>query len=120
MMSIRCGPLAALAAACALGAAGCASLPDTNALIERHTGQAARFENARGELSAKQSAAVLAGLKSKSGDIDILEKQIVLEQAIAVSPLVLGNRIVLLQDGAATYPAMFAAIRAARDNINME
>ena len=101
-------------------AAGCAALPDTDALIERHAGQAARFENARGPLSAQKSAAILAELKRKSGDIDILDKQIALEQAIVGSPLILGNKVILLQDGAATYAAMFAAIRNARDHINLE
>jgi len=105
---------------CLLAAAGCATLPDTDALIERHSGQAARFENASGPISAQRSAAVLAELKRKSGDIDILEKQIALEQAIVGSPLILGNKVLLLQDGPDTYSAMFAAIRAARDHINLE
>ena len=111
---------AAVAGLCLFAMAGCATLPDTDALIERHNGQAARFENARGPLSEKQSAVVLAELKRKSGDIDILEKQIALEQAINDSPLVIGNKVTLLQDGAATYPAMFAAMRNARDHINLE
>lgn len=100
--------------------AGCASLPDAVTLIERHTGQAAKFENASGPVSQKKSAAILAELKRKSGDIDILEKQIALEQSINDSPLVLGNKVTLLQDGAATYSAMFSAIRNARDHINVE
>jgi len=112
--------LAAVTAFCLLAAAGCATLPDTDALVERHTGQAARFENARGALSARKGAAILAELKRKSGDLDILEKQIVLEQAVAGSPLIVGNKVTLLQDGAATYAAMFAAIRKARDHINLE
>ena len=119
-MAVRALGFAAWAGLCLLAAAGCATLPDTDALIERHTGQAARFESARGPMSARQNAAVLANLKGKSGDIDILEKQIVLEQAINDSPLILGNKVTLLQDGAATYPAMFAAIRSARDHINLE
>ncbi|MBS1198258.1 MAG: Phospholipase D/Transphosphatidylase [Proteobacteria bacterium] len=112
--------LAAAMAICLFVAAGCATLPDTDALIERHTGQAARFENARGALSTQKSAAILAKLKGQSGDIDILEKQIVLEQAIAGSPLILGNKVTLLQDGEATYAAMFATIRQARNHINLE
>ncbi len=119
-MILRILRFTAAAAVCLLAAAGCATLPDTDALIERHAGQAARFENASGPLSAQRNAAVLAELKRKSGDIDILEKQIALEQAINGSPLILGNKVTLLQDGAATYPAMFAAIRAARDHINLE
>ena len=50
---------AAVAGLCLLAAAGCATLPDTDALLERHTAQAVRFENARGPLSAKQNVAVL-------------------------------------------------------------
>jgi len=110
----------AAAAALAFAAAGCATLPDADAIIERHAGQQARFESARGELSPQRSAAILARLKSQSGDIDVLDKQIALEQSISGSPLVLGNKVTLLEDGAATYPAMFAAIRNARDHINLE
>ncbi len=111
---------AVLLCACGVLAAGCASLPDTDALIERHAGQTARFADALGPVSAKRSAAVLAQLQRSSGDIDILDKQIALEQAISDSPLVLGNKVTLLQDGAATYPAMAEAISKARDHINLE
>ena len=120
VMPVRALKLAAAMAICLLAAAGCATLPDTDALIARHTEQAARFENARGAVSARKSAAIIAQLKRKSGDIDILDKQIALEQAIVGNPLILGNKVTLLQDGAATYPAMFAAIRNAQDNINLE
>jgi len=100
--------------------AGCAALPDSDALIDRHSGQTAKFENAGGPLSAQKGAAIVADLKRKSGDIDILDKQIALEQAIVGSPLTTGNKVVLLEDGKATYAAMFAAIRGARDHINFE
>ena len=103
-----------------LAATACTTLPDAQALIERHAGQTARFENARGPLSAQKNAAILARLKQQSGDIDILEKQVALEQVIVGSPLLLGNKVTLLQDGAATYSAMFAAIRQARDHVNLE
>lgn len=103
-----------------LGAAGCATLPDTDALIARHSAQEANFETARGPVSAKRNAAILATLKRKSGDLDMLDKQMALEQAISDSPLVLGNKVSLLQDGAATYAAMFGAIRQAKDHINLE
>lgn len=109
-----------LTLACLLAVAGCAALPDTDALIARHQAQAARFESASGSLSKQKSAAIIAELKRKSGDIDILDKQIALEQAIAGSPLVVGNKVSLLQDGAATYAAMFASIRSARDHVNLE
>lgn len=110
----------ALTSLCVVSAAGCANLPDTQAILERHTAQAARFENARGPVSVQKSAAILEELKRRSGDIDILEKQIALEQAINDSPLTLGNKATLLQDGPATYTAMFAAIGQAQDHINLE
>jgi len=107
-------------ACCALAAAGCATLPDTEFLSQRYVTQAARLEGARGPLSEKRSAAIVAELKRSSGDLDILDRQIALEQEIAGNPLMVGNKVVLLQDGPATYKAMFAAIRAAKDSINVE
>jgi cardiolipin synthase len=89
--------------------------------MEKPHAQAVEFDNARGPVSAGKSAAIFDKLESKSGDIDILEKHLAMEQAInADSPLVLGNKLVLLQDGPATYQAMFAAIRQAKDHINLE
>ena len=119
-MNRSCRALLAFGLLALLGLPGCATLPDTSALIERHAGQAARFENARGPLSVQRNAAVLAKLKQRSGDIDILEKQIALEQSVSDSPLVLGNKVTLLQDGTQTYAAMFAAIAQATDHINLE
>ncbi|WP_372521648.1 cardiolipin synthase [Sulfuricaulis sp.] len=111
----------AVAACCLHILAGCASLPDAAREMEVPHAQAVEFGNARGPVSASKSAAILEELKSKSGDIDILQKHLALEQAInADSPLVLGNKLVLLQDGPATYQAMFAAMRKAKDHINLE
>jgi cardiolipin synthase len=112
-----------LAACSLLTCAGCASLPDAahEREMEIPHEQAVSFDSARGPVSAGKSSAIMAHLERKSGDIDILAKHLAMEQAInADSPLVLGNKLVLLQDGPATYAAMFAAIRGARDNINLE
>ena len=99
---------------------GCATLPDTQFMTKRYVRQAAQFGNALGPLSTQRSTAIVAELKRGSGDIDILDKQITLEQTIVGSPLVVGNRVTLLQDGPATYQAMFAAIAKAKDHINVE
>lgn len=107
-------------ACCLMALTACATLPDTDALIARHAGQAARFETARGPISKQKTAAILTRLKQNSGNIDILDKQIALEQAIVGSPLVVGNKVTLLQDGPATYAAMYAAIGQARDHVNLE
>jgi cardiolipin synthase len=52
--------------------AGCATLPDTEVVKERRAAQAARFENAVGQLSAKRSDALVA--KLTSGDVDMLDE----------------------------------------------
>ena len=111
---------AVLAIGLALLAAGCSTLPDTRFLSERYAAQSARFEGALGPLSEKRSAAIAAELKRSSGNLDMLDKQLALEQQISGSPLVVGNKVTLLQDGPATYEAMFAAIRAAKDHVNIE
>jgi cardiolipin synthase len=104
-----------------LALAGCAILPDAEGELQKPHTQAVEFAKASGPVSTGKSATILEQLKSESGDIDILQKHLALEQAInADSPLVLGNRLVLLQDGPATYQAMFAAIRKAKDHINLE
>lgn len=99
---------------------GCATLPDTQFLTARYQKQAIQFQNARGLLSAKRSAAIVAELKRSSGNLDSLEKQIALEQEIIGNPLVIGNKVTLLQDGPATYRAMFSAISKAQDHIHVE
>lgn len=100
--------------------AGCATLPDFGAQAARYTAQSARMSGARGALNQRKSEAIVAELKRRSWDLDILDKQIAFEQAIVGSPLIVGNQVVLLEDGMATYTAMFAAINAATDNINIE
>ena len=65
-------------------------------------------------------SAILAGLNRNAGDLDILQQHVATEQAIVGSPLTAGNSVHLLQDGAATYPAMFSAIGAATDHVNLE
>lgn len=100
---------------------GCATLPDA----ERHAAQTlvspVVFEGVRGPVSAARSDAILSALEQQGEATAVLQKHIAYEQSVNVdSPLVLGNSLTLLQDGPETYHAMFAAIRAATDNINLE
>ncbi len=71
-------------------------------------------------MSAKRSQEILLGLRDKGRQTDLLERHLAFEQAISDSPLIAGNAVQLLQDGPSTYQAMFAAIQAAQDHINME
>lgn len=98
----------------------CATLPDSD-VARPEKAQPVSFETAKGPVSESKNRAILHALESASGSRDILRKHLADEEAInRDSPLVLGNRLALLQDGPATYKAMFAAIQAARDHINLE
>ena len=109
--------VAALAVASCVG---CSSLPRIVPDLASRPGAPVQLEGARGPLSAAQSKAILAALASRSPNTDIFERHLALEEAIVGSPLTTGNQVLLLQDGPATYQAMFAAIAAAQDHINME
>ena len=109
--------LAALAVASCVG---CSSLPRIVPDLERGARAPVPLEGARGPLSAAESKAILDGLARRSPETDIFTRHLALEEAIVGSPLTTGNRVLLLQDGPATYQAMFAAIAAAKDHINLE
>lgn len=102
-------------------ASACATLPDSSrAQAVPHTEQV-EFEGAHGPVSAAAGDKILAHLESGTGATDVLQKHLAYEQAVnATSALVLGNKLTLLQNGPETYEAMFTAIRAAKDSINLE
>jgi len=102
------------------GMASCSSLPTIVPDLALRSGAPVHLEGARGPLSAAQSKAILDHLASHGQDTDIFERHLALEEAIVGSPLTTGNQVLLLQDGPATYRAMYAAILAAKDHINME
>ena len=110
-----------VAAALALLAA-CATVPDYDLPDEQTAAIAGkpRIDGASGPLSNRQSKALLAKLAPEPGDAGLLQRHMAIEQAVAEGPLVAGNRTRILQDGAASFAAIFAAISGARDNINLE
>ena len=100
---------------------GCASLPDAEREMGVPHAQQVEFEGAHGPVSVARSDAIIVRLEGNDGASEVLQKHLAYEQAVnADSPLVLGNKLTLLQNGPATYQAMFAAIREARDSINLE
>jgi cardiolipin synthase len=110
-----------LGALALLGLAGCASLPVLVPDLGRRPAAApVQLHGAAGPLSAAQSRAILARLAAAGQPTDIFARHLAREQAIVGGPLTTGNRVVLLQDGPATYRAMFEAIRAAQDHIHLE
>jgi len=111
-------------ALCAAGLAslqGCATLPDARHEMAAPHARQVEFEGTHGPVSAARGEDILDRLEGRNGASDVLQKHLAYEQAVnADSPLVLGNKLTLLQNGPATYAAMFAAIRGARDHINLE
>ncbi len=82
--------------------------------------QPVQLEGAFGPLTSQQSKAILDRLKSGGEETSIFDRHLALQQGIPGIPLVVGNKVVLLQDGAATFQAMLTAIRDAKNHINME
>jgi len=107
-----------LCAVALLGLAGCSALPVITPDLARADPASVQFQAANGRiLSPDRSKELLAKL---AGDSDVLARHLALEQAVSDEPLVLGNRVVILENGPNTYEAMFSAIANARDSINME
>ena len=103
--------------------AGCSSLPTIVPDMAQRSARATppvAINGVRGPLSVAQSKIILDRLKQRSPDTSIFDRHLALEEAIVGSPLTAGNDVQLLQDGPATYGAMFAAMRAAKDHIHME
>lgn len=102
--------------------AACAALPDASDLAPVTTADpSVTFKTTKGPVSDARSTAILERIRDEAAPTDILHRHLAHEEAIhSDSPLVLGNRLMLLEDGPATYRAMFDAIRAARDHINLE
>ena len=109
--------LLALAAASPLAA--CASTPDVKDYLAGDDSHLKRAVfGSHGPLTNSERGAGLPPPQDQTGDA--LQRQFTLQQALSDSPLVTGNTATILRDGAQAFPAMFAAMRAARDHINLE
>lgn len=102
---------------------GCGTIPDTEQLAKMQALHLVhpRFVGPYGSLTREQGQRIIARIQShQETPTDILGRHIGFEQAISDVPLRLGNRVTLLKNAAATYPAMLTAIHGAHDNINLE
>jgi cardiolipin synthase len=100
--------------------AGCVSLPIIVPDMARRPAEPVQLEGARGPLTPQQSKAILDRLKSRGEETQIFDRHLAVEEAIVGSPLVVGNKVILLQDGPDTYQLMITAIRNAKDHIHLE
>ena len=104
--------------AAALLLTACAGLPADRSAAER--ARAPTVVGAHGPMPPRQVAALLGDLEAESAASDVLRRHVAAEEELAGNPLVGGNEVTLLEDGPATYEAMFEAIEGARDHINIE
>ncbi len=102
------------------GLAACATVPPIDRYLLQTEPTPVQMKGAHGVLSHDESARILAQLKARSPDTAIFDRHVAIEQTLAGTPLSVGNRATLLEDGPATYAATLAAIRGARSSIHME
>lgn len=95
----------------------CGALPQFAPIASEE--QPVRIQSGHQKLSAAQSKAILDRLREQ-GKSDVLDRHLAFMETVSDLPLTLGNEAHLLIDGPATYEAMFRAIGAARDHINLE
>ncbi len=102
------------------GSSGCGSLPRLVPDMSTRAAPPVRLEDGRGPLTARQSKAILGRLEGRGEATSIFDRHLALEESIAGSPLMVGNKVVLLQDGPVAFQHMFDAIRSAGSTIDME
>lgn len=115
MSRVRAPAMLALVAA----VAGCAMPPVDRFILDASREPPVRLSGANGPLTRARSDAILEQLKERSPDSGIIDRHMAVEEAVAGSPLSIGNSAVLLEDGDQAYPAMLAAIRSARHSIHL-
>jgi cardiolipin synthase len=110
------------ASACSLALLGaCTALPTIAPQPAEAAGTTGvLIDGSHGPLSADARNRVLARLKAAGQDTDILERHLAFEQEIVGTPLSAGNKVSLLQDGPSTYQALYGAMAAAKNSIDME
>lgn len=100
--------------------AGCASLPDFDALrAARYEDNRVRVMNARGQVTLHTTGR-LASRLTGNGRSELLQRHLGFMESLDGPPLIAGNDTRLLIDGPAAYGAMFRAISQARDHVNLE
>ncbi len=103
-----------------LSMSACASLPDVHYIKTSLEPQnSATVQTAQGNTLSKQKTESLLAQRLRSAKVDLPELA-ALEEAATGRPLIAGNKLTLLNDGPQTMAAMMAAIKKAKDHINLE
>ena len=119
-MRIATRALRRLAVTAVALAAACATVPDLDRELLARPTAPVQVRGAHGVLSRDASAKVLEDLRRRSPETSVLDRHAAIEQALAGTPLSIGNKATLLQDGPAASASMLEAIRGARASIHLE
>jgi len=106
-----------------LALAGCAAIPTIPEPSAPQSGiaiQPIRVRGPKGPLSQRATARLLKRLDAQAPDAGAFARHLVIEQAVAGSPLYSGNRVSILRDGPQTFEAMFSAIHQAQHYLYLE
>jgi cardiolipin synthase len=116
------GRNSAILALLTLIASGCAMVPNVdNDIAEANANSSVPIIlGPDGVLNAAQSNHLLTSLTGDTEQDALLQRHLQVEQAVAGTPLTVGNATELLRDGEGTFAAIFAAIESARHHINLE
>ncbi|MDP9055860.1 MAG: phospholipase D-like domain-containing protein [Pseudomonadota bacterium] len=100
---------------------GCASVPQVSPEIgHAAVAQTPEIDSRKGPLSAAEIRKIVAAVTVAPGENALLLHHLAIEQAVIGGPLVLGETTRLLKNGPPTFAAMFAAISAAKQRIDLE
>lgn len=112
-------PVRALALFVALTCLSCGAAADVDDAIPAQ-GETPRIVAPAGPLSPEESKRILERISRDAGAAGLLARHAAIEEAVAETPLVAGNRMRVLHDGPETFRAAFDLIRSARDHVNIE
>lgn len=106
----------------ALLCSSCVSVPDAPKIIQNAQAESSTIEIQANNTHVPDQKAekIIDHIAAKASAEELLEKHLVIEQAIADSPLIAGNQVDLVFDGEQTFDAIYRAINGAKHQINLE
>jgi len=101
----------------------CGTIPNVSAALHTNPRYLVEpsFVGPHGAVTEEQAQEILYRLnQNQKVPTDLLDRHLAVEQVVTDVPLVLGNKVTLLENAGTTYDAMLEAIRGATNNINIQ
>ncbi len=110
--------VAAFSALCVL--ASCCTLPNVDNEAGPPEAGPPKIKTVTGEMPPGKSEAAIRKIERETGATDIVKRQVKLMEEVSGKPLFADNKATLLRGGAEADAAMQAAIRSAKDTVDLE